>query len=84
MGDWDEKADFMRRVGATHAEWRSGNGGGAEVLTVLVLAPAPAPEPAREEVDPNMPKVELEELRIGGMKNTGSRLFRVKRPGVDE
>ncbi len=39
--DWQEQADFMRSVGATHAEWSEEG----TCLTKLTLAPQVAPRP---------------------------------------
>lgn len=42
---WDEKSDWMRKVGAVQCGWNDSGD-----ITSLVLGPAPAPPPAEESV----------------------------------
>lgn len=76
VDSWDAKAAFMRRVGATHAEWD-----GRQELMVLVLAPVPLTpeEPAEAPLDDGTRR---EEVRLHPqLRHGGSRLFRVTKPG---
>jgi hypothetical protein len=69
MHDWDAKAEWMRRMGATAATWTD------SVLTSLALGPQPGTEPTtqpmtREESEARML---AERQRVAGLAASGYR-----------